>query len=281
MRSNPSTPFYLLSICCLFTLYIHAQPAISRSAYRLMGSPQPLLTDSALGGAALPVWFPVVGSAGQFRFGVVNRYGIGALTEVVGGVQLPAGLGAVRLDFSSLGDALYRASALQVGLSRKLAASWYIGADLGLMHVRVAGYGSRWTPRTSLAVAGAFDPRTWVGLLWENPQALIGSKGSINYATPRIRLGWVRRISDRVDGLAGMDWERGSGPGTFLQLVYRPVRGWSFDLGWGRSPDQVCLGVQRLVLGGVMRTAFSQDPVLGGSFLCSYARSWPAKKSSR
>lgn len=248
-----------------------AQPGLSRSAARLIGFAIGMRSDSSLQAVALPAWFPVEPNRTSIRLSLINRYGLGAMTEWVSGVQCPLRSSTICGDVYVVGDGAYRMHIGQVGLAKKLMGSWQLRADLGYTQVRAAGYGSSGAPRVAVSFAGTLDPSTWIGMQWENPQALIGSKSILNYSAPRIRAGMVRAISDRLVLLGWMEWERASGSGLYLQGSYRPGQHWSFDLGWGRAPDQLCLGVQRLFDRAVWRTAFSQDPVLGASFLCSYA----------
>ena len=271
MAISPLRYVLLVLFSWVLAPLLHAQPGLSRSAARLIGFNVGMRSDSSLPGVALPIWFPVEPDRGSVRLSLINRYGLGAMTELVAALQCPLRSSTIFGDIYLVGDGLYRMHVGQVGLSKKLVGSWHLRADLGYTQVRAAGYGSRGAPRVSLSFAGMLDPGTWIGAQWENPQALVGRKSLLNYSAPRVLAGMVRAISDRLAILGWMEWEPASGSGLYLQGSYRPGQHWSFDLGWGRAPDQLCLGVQRLFDHSVWRTAFSQDPVLGASFLCSYS----------
>jgi len=273
--------FWLLFYSWVFSYGLQAQNGLSRSSARLLGTLSVAHSDSGSRFAVLPVWFPSLVDRGSLQLGVVNRHGLGSLTETFLRLQRPVGSGTFKASMGSVGDARYRQSAFQIGLNKQLTDGWCVGLDLGFSQTRVAGYGNRWSPQISVSVSGALEARTQVGMQWENPQAWMGNKPLMSYASPRIRFGLIRNISDRLNLLGWMDWERASVPGIFLQGHYGPVAKWSFDVGWGRSPDQISLGLERMWLKGVVRTSFSQDPVLGASFLFGYRYLWLVKKSSR
>ena len=273
--------FWLLFYSWVFSYGVQAQNGLSRSSARLLGTLSVVQSDSGSRYAVLPVWFPTLVDRGSLQLGVVNRHGLGALTETFLRLQRPVGSGTFKTSLGSVGDAWYRQSAFQIGLNKQLTDGWCVGLDLGFSQTRVAGYGNRWSPQISVSVSGALEARTQVGMQWENPQVWMGAKSLSSYASPRIRVGLSRTISEQLALMGWMDWERASVPGIFLQCLYRPSAFWSVDVGWGRSPDQICLGAQRALLNGIIRTSFSQDPLLGASFLFSYRYVWSVKKNNR
>lgn len=273
-----SSRWLLLLLVCVVA-DISAQNGLSRITQRMMGSVAVSTLDSMYNQFnRCPTWFPILVDRTQLQIGVVNRYGLGALTETFLQWQRPLGTSSLQIAVLSVGDVQYRTSGFQLGMNKSLGRDWRIGMDLGFSQVRVAGYGSRWSPGISCALAGSLDAKTTLGFRWENPQTWIGSKSMFSYALPRIRFGLARNLSDRLDFMGWMDWEQATVPGVFLQAHYRPSANWMIDLGWGRSPDQIVLGVQRVFFKGILRTSYSQDPVLGASCLISYRYSWPQKR---
>ena len=265
-----------------FTLCdLHAQPVMARSAVRLMGATIGKRVDSAHTVVWVPGWYPVVEDESSIQVGVCNRYGMNALTETFLRLQRPLGSGTFQGSITSVGNAGYRMSAVQVGMNKKLLGDWCIRLEMGATQVHASGYGNRWSPQVHVSMAGSLDVKTQVGMQWENPQVWMGAKSLSSYASPRIRVGLSRTISEQLALMGWMDWERASVPGIFLQCLYRPTAFWSVDVGWGRSPDQICLGAQRALLNGIIRTSFSQDPLLGASFLFSYRYVWSVKKNNR
>ena len=272
---------YLLVFSVLLLPVLHAQNGLHRSAARLMGPVFIHRVDSLNQSAWVPGWFPMLMDQSQLQGGVLNRYGLKALTELYVRFHRPLASGMIQGNMTSSGDATFRVSSFQIGLTKRLLEDWCVGVDIGGTQVHVSGYGNRWTPQTLISLSGRFDAKTQMGIQWENPQTWMGNKFLSSYASPRIRAGLIRAISERLDLAGWMDWERASQPGIFLQCLYRPEARWSVDLGWGRSPDQISLGLQRELSKVIVRTAFSQDALLGTSFLFSCRFIGSGKKSIR
>ncbi len=269
-------PCLLLALTA--ALSSEGQPGYSVVADRFLFRSADQCVDSSATFVSLPNWFAIPAETGQAQVGVVNRFGMAGLNEIVIGWMRPLGNGSFRLDGLTSGDVDFRQATIQAGISKRISKSFWLGSSLGFSMTSVRGYGTRWVPAVSVGVGGKLSEKIFWGSCWDNPQIMLTAKGLLGSQPGRIRGGMVYQYSSAVEFYVGMGWESGMATSTYLRVGYRFSPIWKLALGYGWQPDQIILSVQRSVRNGYLQVGFSQDPVLGSSFAFSVSRHLKEKK---
>lgn len=277
-----NTRFFLFILCLLPALITsissEGQPGYSVVSDRFLFRSADQGVDSSATFVSLPNWFAIPAETGQAQVGVVNRFGMAGLNEIVIGWMRPLGNGSFRLDGLTSGDVDFRQATIQAGISKRISKSFWLGSSLGFSMTSVRGYGTRWVPAVSVGVGGKLGEKIFWGSCWENPQIMLTAKGLLGSHPGRIRAGMVYHYSSAVEFYVGMGWESGMATSSYLRVGYRLSPIWKLALGYGWQPDQIILSVQRWIRNGYLQVGFSQDPVLGSSFAFSVSRHLKEKK---
>ena len=212
------------------------------------------------------LWTNPAGIAVGQRLGygatVVQRYGLGELTTVSGGVVY-RGFG---LQLATLGYGDYRASRFGMVYGRALSDRWRLGAELVILRHLVVGFGDRTRILPGVGVQYAAESKLILGLCVKNPAgstgdlAIVGA-GMSYYVSPTVALLTEAAVSPQRPLTARFG------------IAYSPVATVRLHLGYATDPGTIAVGASYRLAGDLrVAVAGSHHAQLGGVAAAGFYR---------